>query len=130
MAFRAGFGQVRYVPQEDDLVLGTVLEQRGDNYLVDIGCAQQCNLSRLAYKGATKSNPLRLPVCTNLHQSQSFPLQLTRSFQASCLVYGRIVSKPTQEPTMVCTDHGGQSIGLGRMLGGSMAYVPLAFARR
>lgn len=45
-----------YHPKKDDIVIGIVDKQSGDNWLVDIGFSHQAVLPKLAFTGATKNN--------------------------------------------------------------------------
>lgn len=51
------FASNRYLPQENDMVVGTVLQRNFEFYLVDINSALgQASLPTLAFQGATKTN--------------------------------------------------------------------------
>jgi exosome complex RNA-binding protein Rrp4 len=47
----------KYLPQENDLVIGTILQRNFEFYVVDINsCLGNANLPTLAFQGATKTN--------------------------------------------------------------------------
>jgi len=53
---------IRYHPQVDDMVIGTIVDKSTDWYRVDIGLHQNAIMSTLAFEGATKRNRPNLEV--------------------------------------------------------------------
>jgi exosome complex component RRP40 len=102
----------RYLPAEDDPVVGVVLDPRAaaDHYSVDLGGAHPALLPQLAFEGATRRNR---------------PMM-----SSGDLVYARVVSAPRDaDATLSCTDASGQSAGFGPLTGGALARVSPGFAR-
>lgn len=58
--------QRRYIPQVDDMVLGTVRQKQGDFYSVDIGAPFPAMLNVLAFENATRRNRPNLEIGTVL----------------------------------------------------------------
>eukprot|EP01006_Ploeotia_vitrea_P040541 TRINITY_DN66434_c11_g1_i1.p1 TRINITY_DN66434_c11_g1~~TRINITY_DN66434_c11_g1_i1.p1 ORF type:complete len:328 (+),score=150.82 TRINITY_DN66434_c11_g1_i1:45-1028(+) len=52
----------RYMPQVDDMVVGTVLERHKESYVLDIGSSHPARLPTLAFEGATKRNKPNIEV--------------------------------------------------------------------
>ncbi|KAH7722688.1 exosome complex component RRP40 protein-like protein [Aphelenchoides avenae] len=84
----------RYTPRAGDRVLGVVTGRAGENYKVDIGCADQALLNFFAFEGATKKNK---PVV-----------------KTGDLIYGQVVLTAKQfEPELSCVDNQGNALGMG-----------------
>lgn len=102
----------RYIPQEDDPVVGVVLDPRAaaDHYSVDVGAPHPALLPQLAFEGATRRNR---------------PMM-----SAGDLVYARVTSAPRDaDALLACTDASGLASGFGPLVGGALARVTPAFAR-
>jgi exosome complex component RRP40 len=101
----------RYIPGEEDPVVGRVLDKAGaEHYSVDVGAPFPALLPQLAFEGATRRNrPVPAP---------------------GDLVYARVTSAPRDsDATLACTDAAGQSAGFGLLAGGALARITPAFAR-
>ena len=103
-----------YKPQEEDHVVGVVLEARQDEYKVDVGAAATARLPALAFDGASKKNR------PNLRRGDA--------------VYARIaLAQPGIELELTCAvPHGVQPKDwvtkealFGELVGGTLLSVPL-----
>jgi exosome complex component RRP40 len=106
-----GVRSKRYLPCEDDPVVGVVLDRAGgEHYALDVGAPTPALLPVLAFEGATRRNrPMLSP---------------------GDLVYARVISAPRDaDAALACTDAAGQASGFGPLVGGAMARVTPAFAR-
>jgi exosome complex component RRP40 len=73
----------RYLPQEGDVVIGTIVEVTSDSYQVDIGGPRLASLDLLAFDGASRRN------CPNL--------------QRGSLLFARVIHTSLgSEPNLTC----------------------------
>jgi exosome complex component RRP40 len=118
----------RYLPSQEDRIVGIVLDRMGSNaggdvYRVDVGGSHTCSLSSLSFEGATKRNRPQLAPGT--------------------LVYARIQSYHTSgivDPVLSCQlgpkDQGiarrdwmTEEAAYGELKGGTLQKIPLGLAR-
>ncbi|KAL5725862.1 hypothetical protein ACHQM5_008954 [Ranunculus cassubicifolius] len=86
--------QKQYVPCAGDTVLGIVIDQRGENFLVDIKGPTLAFLPILAFEGGTRRN---IP-----------------KFEAGTLLYARVVKANTGiNPELSCVDANGKAAEFG-----------------
>ncbi|OVA07587.1 Exosome complex RNA-binding protein 1/RRP40/RRP4 [Macleaya cordata] len=91
--------QKRYVPCAEDTVLGIVVDQRADNFLVDIKGPALAFLPVLAFEGGTRRN---IP-----------------KFEVGTLIYVRVVKANTgMNPELSCTDASGKAAEFGPLKDG------------
>jgi len=102
--------QKRYIPQQEDLVIGVVTERLGDSYKIDIGAPHAATLSVLAFEGATRKNRPFLTVGSS--------------------VYARVaVANKDMETELVCTSAANKGDGFGELVGGYLFKCSLGLAR-
>lgn len=89
----------KYVPAEDETVIGTVIEAHADSYVIDISAPSRASLPALSFEGATKHNRPKLTVGSLVH---------CRVLKVNC----------GTEAVLTCIDKAGQSGSLGVLLGG------------
>ncbi|PRP86152.1 hypothetical protein PROFUN_03139 [Planoprotostelium fungivorum] len=93
--------QKRYVPTQDDMVIGIITERHGDNYKVDIGCSQVATLSILAFEGASRKNKLNI--------------------KNGSIIYCRVtLANKDMEPEVACVSTRNKSEGYGELNDGYM----------
>ncbi|KAM9946248.1 hypothetical protein ACTFIZ_010314 [Dictyostelium cf. discoideum] len=93
--------QKRYVPQVEDMVIGTIIEKHAESFKVDIGSSCSALLSAYSFEGATKSNKPLLNVGN--------------------LIYCRVtVANRDMEPEVVCLSQKQKAEGFGQLIGGYM----------
>lgn len=99
-----------YVPSVGDNVLGTVLDTRADNFLVDIKGPVLAFLPVLAFEGGTRRN---IP-----------------KFEAGTLIYARVVKTNIgMNPELSCTDAMGKAAGYGQLKDGYTFHSSTGLAR-
>eukprot|EP01104_Vermistella_antarctica_P018104 TRINITY_DN6601_c0_g1_i1.p1 TRINITY_DN6601_c0_g1~~TRINITY_DN6601_c0_g1_i1.p1 ORF type:complete len:252 (+),score=64.14 TRINITY_DN6601_c0_g1_i1:67-756(+) len=77
--------QKKYVPALEDMVVGTIIDRRGEGFSVDIGYASSAQLPFLAFEGATRRNRPDLAV--------------------GSVVYARVVvCNKDMDPELVCVN--------------------------
>lgn len=102
--------QRRYVPQLDDMVLGTVVSASLSDYKVDIGAAALATLDSMSFEGATRKNKPQLRV--------------------GGLVYARVtIASKDMEPELSCMSAAGKADGFGPVEDGYAFKVSLGLAR-
>lgn len=93
--------QKRYVPCAGDAVLGIVVDQKADNFLVDIKGPTLAYLPVLSFEGGTRRN---IP-----------------KFEIGTLLYVRVVSANTgMNPELSCMDVSGKAAEFGALKDGYM----------
>mmetsp|Transcript_26878 Transcript_26878/g.58657 ORF Transcript_26878/g.58657 Transcript_26878/m.58657 type:complete len:232 (+) Transcript_26878:140-835(+) len=103
--------QKRYIPAEGDLVVGSILDRMGENFVVDIGAPFNALLPQLSFEGATRRNR------PNLHSGD--------------IVHARVVSASRDmEPVLSCMDASGRAAGFGHLKEGISLTVGTATARK
>jgi len=102
--------QKRYVPSNEDMVIGIVLDKYHDHYKVDIDGSMPATLSVLAFEGATLKNKLAIPV--------------------GAPVYARVaVANKDMEPEIVCMSQKNKADGYGELQTGFMFQVSIGYAK-
>eukprot|EP00882_Tetradesmus_deserticola_P002813 GHRQ01002990.1.p2 GENE.GHRQ01002990.1~~GHRQ01002990.1.p2 ORF type:complete len:233 (+),score=64.67 GHRQ01002990.1:673-1371(+) len=102
--------QKRYIPAEEDLVVGVITDRRGENFVVDIGGPFTAQLPMLSFEGATRRNRPNLA--------------------AGDLVYARVTTaNRDMDPELSCVDAQGKSSGFGALKGGFVLQCGLGHAR-
>ncbi|RDD40230.1 Exosome complex component RRP40 [Trichoplax sp. H2] len=103
--------QKRYVPVQQEKVIGIVTNKSGDNFSVDVGASSQAMLSYLRFEGATKRNRPNVEI--------------------GDLVLARfILADKNKELELSCIDKGEKCNGLGKLENGFMFQLPLESVRR
>ncbi|XP_074375953.1 uncharacterized protein LOC141717676 [Apium graveolens] len=93
--------QKRYVPSAGDTVLGIVVDQKADNFLVDIKGPALAFLPVLAFEGGTRRN---IP-----------------KFEVGTLIYVRVVKANVgMNPELACMDASGKAAEFGPLKDGYM----------
>ncbi|EAL68893.1 hypothetical protein DDB_G0276783 [Dictyostelium discoideum AX4] len=101
--------QKRYVPQVEDMVIGTIIEKHAESFKVDIGSSCSALLSAYSFEGATKSNKPLLNVGN--------------------LIYCRVtVANRDMEPEVVCLSQKQKAEGFGQLIGGYMLNCSLGLS--
>ncbi|EDQ85408.1 uncharacterized protein MONBRDRAFT_38871 [Monosiga brevicollis MX1] len=96
---------------EGDQVLGIIIGNAGEGFLVDIGGASNALLPGLAFEGATRRNRPRL--------------------NPGDLVLARLkVANRDMDPELTCVTSGGKSAGMGHLEGGLLREISLGLCRR
>ncbi len=99
----------RYVAQVDDLVLGTVVDQVGETFDVDVGAAHAAALPVLAFERVTKKNRPRL--------------------ERGDVVYARVTTASKHlAPELQCVSKRNKADGFGPLAGGLVLACSLAHA--
>ncbi|KAJ8700078.1 exosome non-catalytic core subunit rrp40, variant 3 [Pleurotus ostreatus] len=75
----------RYVPAQQESVIGVIILRSGEGFRVDIGSAHTASLDGLAFEGATKRNKPNLKVWTNSIETRLYYLLNTRVDRLSSL---------------------------------------------
>ncbi|RAL47017.1 hypothetical protein DM860_017058 [Cuscuta australis] len=91
----------RYVPCAGDSVIGIVVDQKADNFFVDVKGPMLAYLPVIAFEGGTRRN---IP-----------------KFEEGSLVYARVVKANTgMNPELSCVDASGKAAGFGSLKEGYM----------
>ncbi|KAA0189592.1 hypothetical protein HAZT_HAZT006984 [Hyalella azteca] len=103
--------QKRYIPQKREFVVGTVIKNKGNSYLVDIGSHEPATISFLAFENASKKT--------------------RKDLRLGDLIYGQLlVANKDMEPELVCIDFYNRAVGMGTLPDGGLLFkVPLHVAR-
>ncbi|KAF2350912.1 K domain type 1 [Trinorchestia longiramus] len=103
--------QKRYIPQKREFVIGTVIKNKGNSYLVDIGSHEPAVISFLAFENASKKT--------------------RKDLKLGDLIYGQLlVANKDMEPELVCIDFYNRAVGMGTLPEGGLLFkVPLHVAR-
>ncbi|XP_010251261.1 PREDICTED: putative exosome complex component rrp40 isoform X1 [Nelumbo nucifera] len=102
--------QKRYVPCVEDTILGTVVDSKADNFLVDIKGPTLAFLPVLAFEGGTRRN---IP-----------------KYEAGTLLYVRVVkANAGMNPELSCTDASGKAAEFGVLKDGYMFETSTGLSR-
>lgn len=102
--------QKRYLPAQNEPVVGIVLDRRGESFDVDVRGPGRAALPALAFESATRRNRPNL--------------------KAGACVYARVARvHPDMDPELACTDEGGRAAGFGPLVGGYMFECNTGLAR-
>lgn len=102
--------QKKYIPSEDDLVIGIIIDRNVENFMVDIGAPFSAMLPQLSFEGATKRNRPNL--------------------KPGDVVYARVVTANRDlEPELSCVDATGKAGGFGQLKDGTVFSCSTSLAR-
>lgn len=118
----------KYVPAQQEAVIGIVTGKAGEGWRVDIGAAHNASLDGLAFEGATKRNKPNLKV---REQIIVFSRKTQTALQVNSLVYARVsLSHKDMEPELECFDaQTHKAAGFGELKGGFLVRCSLGLCR-
>jgi exosome complex component RRP40 len=103
--------QRRYVPIQNDLVIGVVTARLGEAYRVDLGSWAMATLPFTGFEGTTKKNRPNL--------------------QVGDAIFARVsIANKDLEPELVCLDGENRSEGFGELTDGMLYHCSVSYARR